>query len=310
MDDPGSGGGGSMKSQQSAGKDQPVKHKSAPKVKFTPSEDTLLEKLVAKYGENNWEEIASQIPGRNIRQCHDRWVYYLNPNVKKTPWTEEEENLLFKCVHEIGPHWVRITQFFEGRTDTQIKNKWNVLKRRMEYDKQFKKDKSPKQMQHIASSQSVPQTPPVAKLVLPLLTSPTVPQINVSPIQNPVYHPTPQPPRQHIPPIHVLSQGVQPPPIPSMLPSALFIPANITSASDIPPLIVHQDNHEPKVHVQPEPKFIVRPIPHIEQLSPNDSTISGGLPHVVIPMPPKVMKKLETGSNPFISQSVNSEASN
>ena len=126
---------GSHNAQQHS--DMVAKHRSSPKVKFTQSEDTLLKKLVSKYGENKWEEIASQIPGRNTRQCHDRWFYYLNPNVKKGPWTEEEEKMLFKCVKEIGPHWVRISKLFEGRTDTQIKNKWNVLKRRMEYDKQF-----------------------------------------------------------------------------------------------------------------------------------------------------------------------------
>ena len=128
--------------------DMVAKHRSAPKVKFTQSEDTLLKKLVSKYGENKWEEIASQIPGRNTRQCHDRWVYYLNPNVKKSPWTEEEEKMLCKCVREIGPHWVRIARFFEGSTDTQIKNKWNVLKRRMDYDK------------HISGTDE-PEKPPV-----------------------------------------------------------------------------------------------------------------------------------------------------
>lgn len=146
--------GGSYKSSSS--ENVMIRRKASPKVKFTLSEDNQLRKLVAKYGENKWEEIAAQIPGRNTRQCHDRWVYYLNPNVKKDPWTEEEENLLYKCYHEIGPHWVKISRFFEGRTDTQIKNKWNVLKRRMEYDRKFtEKPTSPEKHSHDIEKQKI-----------------------------------------------------------------------------------------------------------------------------------------------------------
>ena len=121
-----------------------TRKKPGQKVKFTLSEDNLLQKLVEKMGDTNWVEIAAMIPGRNPRQCHDRWFYYLSPNVKKTPWTEEEELLLCKCVREIGPHWVRISRMFEGRTDTQIKNKWNVLKRRIDFDHVYteKKEKT------------------------------------------------------------------------------------------------------------------------------------------------------------------------
>ena len=129
-----------------AAPEQKTRKKPGQKVKFTLSEDNLLQKLVEKMGDTNWVEIAAMIPGRNPRQCHDRWFYYLSPNVKKTPWTEEEELLLCKCVREIGPHWVRISRMFEGRTDTQIKNKWNVLKRRIDFDHVYteKKEKTQK----------------------------------------------------------------------------------------------------------------------------------------------------------------------
>ena len=103
-----------------------------PQNKFTVDEDEKLKLLVKKYGESNWEEITNQMPGRNLRQCKDRWMYYLSPNVNTAPWSNEEEQKLVRLVKEIGPHWVKIASLFDRRTDTQIKNKWNVLKRRID----------------------------------------------------------------------------------------------------------------------------------------------------------------------------------
>ena len=107
---------------------------SRTKSKFTLSEDALLKSLVMLYGEDNWEEVAAKIKGRNPRQCKDRWFLYLSPHINHSPWTDEEENLLIALVNELGPHWVKIAKHFQGRTDTQIKNKWNVIKRKMESD--------------------------------------------------------------------------------------------------------------------------------------------------------------------------------
>ena len=104
------------------------------KAKFTLSEDALLKSLVDIYGEENWEEVASNIKGRNPRQCKDRWFFYLSPHLNHSPWTQEEEAKLVTLVNEVGPHWVKIAKYFDGRTDTQIKNKWNVIKRKMEAD--------------------------------------------------------------------------------------------------------------------------------------------------------------------------------
>ena len=104
------------------------------KDKFRLSEDTLLKSLVRLYGENNWEVIAANMKGRKARQCKDRWFLYLSPNINISPWTDEEEAKLVKLVGELGPRWVKITKHFDRRTDTQIKNRWNVIKRRIKAD--------------------------------------------------------------------------------------------------------------------------------------------------------------------------------
>lgn len=52
-------------------------------------EDEMLRKAVDLYGEGNWVAIANDVADRNPQQCLHRWVYNINPNIKKGPWTSE-----------------------------------------------------------------------------------------------------------------------------------------------------------------------------------------------------------------------------
>jgi hypothetical protein len=40
---------------------------------FTPDEDGRLWELVAKYGENDWGQIAAKLQRRDRRQCREHW---------------------------------------------------------------------------------------------------------------------------------------------------------------------------------------------------------------------------------------------
>ena len=97
---------------------------------FTPDEDNRLRILVGQFGENSWRVISSYMPSRNVRQCRERWIKYLNPNVCTSKWTREEDMLLIQKRQELGPKWKDIASFFHGRTDINIKSRFNVLKRR------------------------------------------------------------------------------------------------------------------------------------------------------------------------------------
>ncbi|EAY15029.1 Myb-like DNA-binding domain containing protein [Trichomonas vaginalis G3] len=66
---------------------------------------------------------------RNPRQCRDRYTKYLSPDLNKNPWTPEEDALLISKYHEIGAKWVKMSKFFNNRTDYSLKNRWNVLVR-------------------------------------------------------------------------------------------------------------------------------------------------------------------------------------
>lgn len=103
-----------------------------PHSKFSEEDDSRLRELVQEYGENSWIQIANLMPGRNSRQCRERWLNYLSPKLNTNTWTPEEDSLLLEKQKEIGTSWVKISKFFEGRTDQMCKNRFFLLQRKME----------------------------------------------------------------------------------------------------------------------------------------------------------------------------------
>lgn len=97
-----------------------------PRRQFTYEEDKALREAVAKYGEN-WEQIAADMKGRTVRQCRDRWNKYLSPEIKDTIWMDEEDDRLLALIEQHGTKWARLSQFFPGRSDINIKNRYKQL---------------------------------------------------------------------------------------------------------------------------------------------------------------------------------------
>lgn len=60
------------------------------RMRFRPDEDIILTHLVCRYGLDSWRRVAAAMPGRNYRQCRDRWNHYLSkpkpPNPTVTGW--------------------------------------------------------------------------------------------------------------------------------------------------------------------------------------------------------------------------------
>lgn len=102
------------------------------KQKFTPEEDQIIIEQVNKNGQKCWRHIAEHLPGRTARQCRERWVNYLSPNVSRDPWNKHEDDLLVRLVSEYGQQWSRISSNFPLRTDVMLKNRWSYLKRRVQ----------------------------------------------------------------------------------------------------------------------------------------------------------------------------------
>ncbi|MED6220763.1 hypothetical protein PIB30_048029 [Stylosanthes scabra] len=100
------------------------------KGQWTPEEDSALKALVKEYGPKKWSEIAKHFKGRIGKQCRERWLGHLRPNIRKGPWSKEEDMMLIKLHKEIGNKWAEIARRMEGRSDNSVKNHWNAIKRR------------------------------------------------------------------------------------------------------------------------------------------------------------------------------------
>jgi hypothetical protein len=105
--------------------------RTCPKSKFTPTEDSLLVEAVETHGPSDWALIATLVPGRNARQCRERWHNYANPHLTREVWTEADDRLLLQKYAELGPKWHIISRFFQGRGKNAIRNRFVVLQRRI-----------------------------------------------------------------------------------------------------------------------------------------------------------------------------------
>jgi hypothetical protein len=49
---------------------------------------------------------------------------YLSPAVRTGPWNPSEDDLLVAKINEIGRTWSVLAQYFGGRSESDVKNRW------------------------------------------------------------------------------------------------------------------------------------------------------------------------------------------
>lgn len=96
---------------------------------WTREEDNRLCEATKILGTQSWQAVAMYVGnGRNQSQCSQRWQRVLDPKIKKTTWTESEDQKLLKFVNEFGTQrWMRISNEFGNRSDVQCRYRYYQL---------------------------------------------------------------------------------------------------------------------------------------------------------------------------------------
>eukprot|EP00285_Hemiselmis_virescens_P011097 CAMPEP_0173405382 /NCGR_PEP_ID=MMETSP1356-20130122/61755_1 /TAXON_ID=77927 ORGANISM="Hemiselmis virescens, Strain PCC157" /NCGR_SAMPLE_ID=MMETSP1356 /ASSEMBLY_ACC=CAM_ASM_000847 /LENGTH=397 /DNA_ID=CAMNT_0014366181 /DNA_START=98 /DNA_END=1287 /DNA_ORIENTATION=- len=90
------------------------------------TEDEILKAAVMKYGKNQWSRIASLLSRKSAKQCKARWYEWLDPSIKKTEWTREEDEKLLHLAKIMPTQWRTIAPIV-GRTAAQCLDRYEKL---------------------------------------------------------------------------------------------------------------------------------------------------------------------------------------
>lgn len=111
----------------------------------------LLVTLITSNGARDWSTIAEKLndamleyvqnpslddkerttfTARNGKQCRERWLTALDPSINKKQWSLKEDIDFLEKWLAVGNKWREIANLIEGRTESQVKNRFKLILRR------------------------------------------------------------------------------------------------------------------------------------------------------------------------------------
>jgi len=90
------------------------------------TEDEILKAAIMKYGLNQWARISSLLVRKSAKQCKARWYEWLDPSIKKTEWSQEEDEKLLHLAKIMPCQWRSIAPIV-GRTSAQCLERYEHL---------------------------------------------------------------------------------------------------------------------------------------------------------------------------------------
>ena len=99
---------------------------------WSKNEDNRLIAAIHKYGLTNvnWQKVANFVGNnRTPSQSSQRWYRSLDPKIDRSPWTEQENKLLFQLVEIHGDKaWKIVAEKMGTRSDVQCRYHYNHIK--------------------------------------------------------------------------------------------------------------------------------------------------------------------------------------
>ncbi|ODQ56066.1 pre-mRNA splicing factor cef-1 [Saitoella complicata NRRL Y-17804] len=90
------------------------------------TEDEILKAAISKYGKNQWARISSLLVRKTPKQCKARWYEWLDPAIKKTEWSRDEDEKLLHLAKLMPTQWKTICTIV-GRTASQCLERYQQL---------------------------------------------------------------------------------------------------------------------------------------------------------------------------------------
>ena len=77
----------------------------------------------------DWQAIGRKVVTRTGKQCRERWINHLSPEISKAKWTAEEDCILLRLGRRFPNSWAYIARYLPNRSQNHVKIRWKSLTR-------------------------------------------------------------------------------------------------------------------------------------------------------------------------------------